>query len=104
VNPVPENELSLLRGEKAYNGYCLACHGENLDGFGPVGPSLPAKIPPLDGQRVISMSDGELYWHLLNGGTIAPPMGLSMTRQERWDVINFLRFKQERVERIESGE
>ena len=96
ANPVPYDQDSVLRGDKAYRNYCLACHGSNLDGYGPVGPSLPARIPHLTGDRVKNLSDGELYWHLINGGKVAPPIGRSMTEQELWNVINFLRFKQGR--------
>lgn len=96
-NPVPYDENSVLRGDKAYSSYCLACHGANLDGFGPVGPSLPARIPDLTGEKVSAMSDGELYWHLMKGGKVAPPIGESMSREQRWDVINYLRFKQGRI-------
>ena len=35
-NPFIGDPQSVVRGAKAYKGYCLACHGETLDGFGPV--------------------------------------------------------------------
>ena len=96
ANPVMYDEVSVQRGDKAYRAYCLACHGSNLDGYGPVGPSLPARIPHLTSERVTNLSDGEIFWHIMMGGKVAPPIGQSMTPEQVWNVINYLRFKQGR--------
>lgn len=91
VSDIPSDEASILRGAKAYTGYCLPCHGQNLDGFGPVGPSLPGKMKPLDAPEVQALSDGELFWIIRNKVNAHPPIGTSMTVREIWDSINFLR-------------
>lgn len=96
-NKVPADERSVLLGQKAYKSYCLPCHGANLDGYGPVGPSLPGTMKPLDSPDVAQRTDGELYWIIGNRLNAHPPIGRSMTEDERWNTVNFLRSAQRKA-------
>lgn len=104
VNPVLLDDDSFKRGRKAYRQYCLACHGANLDNFGPVGPSLPWSEGKdrigLDSPKMAEKSDGELFWIIRNKVNAHPAIGESMTKQEIWDTVNYLRFKQEETARL----
>lgn len=96
-NKIQPDERSILLGQMAYKSYCLPCHGANLDGFGPVGPSLPGNMKPLDSPEVAQRTDGELYWIIGNRLNAHPPIGRSMTEEERWNTVNFLRSEQRKA-------
>jgi mono/diheme cytochrome c family protein len=57
-------EESIVRGRQYYLHYCASCHGENVDGRGPVARALKASPPDL---RHL----GERYGKPLPIGTIA---------------------------------
>lgn len=92
-NPIPADAASIERGQKMYQSVCSACHGVAGAGDGPVAAKL--KPPPANLQ--IHMNDGHpdglLYDWLTNGitGSAMPAFGNSLTEDERWDVINFIR-------------
>lgn len=97
-NPFKGDMQSVVRGAKAYKSYCLACHGDSLDGFGPVMPSLPQPngIKSLAGKEISQVPDGELFWINRHRVGAHPPIGTSMSYQENWDVISYIRSKAKR--------
>ena len=89
-NPEPSSPASIERGKTAYGAYCVFCHGEGGRGDGPIAAKLVFPPPnlPVTMQRY---TDGYLYATIRNGGAIMPPQGYRTTRQERWDMVNYLR-------------
>lgn len=94
TNPLQMNPETVAAGKLAYRRYCWACHGANLDGNSTVGPSLPDAMIDLKGERISSFSDGEYYWIMGNRVKADPPIGTSMTPQERWQTIVYMRSRQ----------
>lgn len=99
-NPFIGDPRSVVRGARVYKSYCLACHGERMDGFGPVMPSLPQPdgIKSLAGKAVGEMTDGELFWVNRHRVRAHPPIGTSMSYEENWDVISYIRSKGKKSE------
>lgn len=94
VNPVPEDEDSLSRGEEIFAQNCATCHGDGGMGDGPGGSNLdPAPAPIAHTSQM--MADDYLFWRISEGGK---PFGTAMIpyidildEQARWDVINYVR-------------
>ncbi|MEO8510651.1 MAG: copper resistance protein CopC [Chloroflexota bacterium] len=88
-NPVASDAASLARGDALYRANCSSCHG--LAGGGD-GPSAASPIGDLAFQ-VPGRSDGELSWIIERGmaGTQMPGFALTLSEQDRWDLINHLR-------------
>ena len=86
-----------MRGEAKYKKVCLPCHGQNLDGQGPVFLSKAFPIPPanLTTPAAAGRTDGYIYRYIRFGGAIMPAYGAQVTPQEAEDLVHFVRSKQQ---------
>lgn len=78
------------RGGKLFAIHCIACHGREGRGDGPVS----AKFPPAPNLRHVSIcarSDGFIYGTLTAGGRAMPTMREGTTSADRWDLVAFVR-------------
>jgi mono/diheme cytochrome c family protein len=92
-NPVPATPDSLARGQALFGERCRACHGEAGHGGGPVSKFFPA-APDLAYATVKARSDGYIYGTIAFGGKAMPSQGDGLTRQDRWDLANWVRHLQ----------
>ena len=96
-NSVPADETSISRGRELFALNCAMCHGAEGRGNGIVGAALVNHPADLAGERVLSMSDGEIFLTISNGirdkppAWRMPPLNENLTVRERWDVVNFVR-------------
>lgn len=91
-NPVPVTAEALDHGEHLFMENCSMCHGPGAQGNGPLRETMWP--PPSDLTIYTSWhSDGELYWFITKGvdGTDMPAFERSLTDEERWTIIHFLR-------------
>lgn len=90
-NPVPATADSVRRGGDLFAVYCTPCHGTEGKGNGLVTAKFvpPPDLTNADLQK--ARTDG--YWqsYLSVGGAVMPSYGESLSPDERWDVVNFLR-------------
>ena len=90
-NPVPATPESVRRGGDLYVVYCTPCHGPSGKGDGLVAAKFvtPADLSNPDLQK--ARTDG--YWqsYLSVGGAVMPSYGESLSAEERWDVVNYIR-------------
>lgn len=90
VNPLPMNKLTLERGRKVFNTYCIACHGERGYGDGPIVDPYP--IPKsLQSNDMLKWRDGHLFHVITKGQGVMPSYAQQIAPQDRWAVIRYVR-------------
>jgi putative copper export protein/methionine-rich copper-binding protein CopC/mono/diheme cytochrome c family protein len=92
ANPIPAAPDSVARGQNLYRANCASCHG-----IGGVGDGATAQdMVPGPGDlsaSVPALMDGELAY-LISAGTVAtrmPAFSTTLSEQDRWDLVNYLR-------------
>ena len=90
---VAYNAISVANGMFLYSDSCVVCHGIAGYGDGPAAQDLRPKPADLTAQHAATHTAGDLYWWLSHGvkETAMPGFDQSLTEDERWDLINFLR-------------
>ena len=107
-NPLPKTMEVLKSGQRAYNIYCIVCHGERGDGNGNIisnpdtpGQSFSGRVynspdrqypqpPPLHSDRLADMTDGNIYNIITRGGAVMPKYD-HIPSEVRWSIVNYLR-------------
>jgi mono/diheme cytochrome c family protein len=90
-NPVPVDAASLAAGKKAFEKECLSCHGKKGKGDGPSAATLEKAPASLLSESVGSQTDGELFWKITEGKKPMSSAKKSLTEEQRWQVINYVR-------------
>ena len=91
-NPVPKTFHSVWRGQRLWNSTCSACHGLKGNGKTVTGPLLG--VPDITGDFYKTKTDGRIFAVIHHGLRAMPRYGFRLSADERWDVINYLRFLQ----------
>ncbi len=90
-NPVVATSDAVGRGHSLFHQSCESCHGVKGRGDGSMASSLPIKPSDLSSERVQSQTDGALYWKLYAGrGMMLSTQG-TMTDEQRWAVVDYIR-------------
>jgi copper transport protein len=92
TNPIAADADSIERGRNIYLANCSSCHGADGDGNGPTAAGmLPAPGPLHD--AVTGTDDSTLAYVISNGvvGTRMPGFATTLSENDRWDLINYLR-------------
>ncbi len=84
-------QASVQRGADVYGVFCVSCHGTSGAGDGPVAKRGFPPPPPLPTGKSVQMKDGQLFHILSYGQGSMAPMAAQLSRNRRWDVINFVR-------------
>ena len=95
-NPVPATVASIGHGKQLYAIYCTVCHGADAKGTGPIATKLSVPPDDLTGENTTEQPDGYLYQMIRQGGDAMPGEGASLSPQERWDIVNYIRSLQKR--------
>ncbi|MBX2796121.1 MAG: cytochrome c [Myxococcales bacterium] len=95
--PVATDERKQL-GEKMYGIYCAPCHGADGVKLGPVAASegAPDRMPgvlALAGPNGVAQlrDDSWIYLTIRNGGAVMPAYGHTMSDEEMWAIVHFVR-------------
>ena len=87
--------ISIANGAALYqDSRCAACHGTSGHGDGPVASDLDPPPPDLTARHANAHTAGDLFWWLSHGvkpTSAMPGFSQSLSVEERWDLINFLR-------------
>lgn len=92
-NPVPATPESLARGENFYQVHCFVCHGSHGKGDGPVGVKFDPSPVDLNLPHTQDQTDGQLFFTITRGRVTMPFYRDALNQQERWDLINYIRFE-----------
>jgi mono/diheme cytochrome c family protein len=91
-NPVPSNAESLTAGEGLFTDNCVLCHGEKGMGDGPGAKTIKVKPANFtDPKLQAAETDGALFWKMTNGRGPMPSWRDTLTDQERWQLVNYIR-------------
>ena len=82
------------RGEFVFANFCAVCHGAGGTGNGPV-PQRGYPAPPsLLVEHAIKMKDGQMFHVLTYGQNNMPSYASQLSRDDRWNVILYVRTTQ----------
>lgn len=92
-NPISFSDDSIAAGESIFVTNCVACHGEKGLGDGPAAAGLEKPPANLTESHVQMLSDGALFFIVTNGkeDTPMPAWENTLSEDDRWNVVNFLR-------------
>jgi copper resistance protein D len=97
-NPIARTVDSVAIGSDVYLNNCAACHGVDARGGGPLADTTPVRPPALvgPGSHLDDHSDGDLHYFIAYGmpGGMPAWQG-TLTDEQVWHVVNFLRDLQE---------
>jgi mono/diheme cytochrome c family protein len=80
-----------------YAAQCVACHGTDGKGQGPLAAAQPVWPPNLAGPLLWRRADGDVLWHVLNGmrdrrgATTMPGFGPALRDEDAWALIDFMK-------------
>ena len=102
VNPVPRTREAVLAGREIFNRICITCHGPRGEGDGRVqGPDLFPAPPSLHTAKYEkdSYPDGRIWHVITRGWSKMPQYANVLTREERWQVVHYVRTLQEAMKK-----
>ena len=100
ISPLdPFSEKTLAAGAKVYTTYCVFCHGKVYDGMGTVGQSFHPLPQNLKSARIQDLTDSSLFNVISYGIDRMPALATTVSLEDRWAVIHYLRSLMDRPER-----
>jgi len=90
-----DSTMNLERGKKVYRTYCQECHSASGDGQGIVVQRGFPPPPSLLLEHSRQMPDGRMFYIITYGFKNMPAYGAQVPRDDRWQVINYIRKLQE---------
>ncbi len=100
INPLPAlNDKDMSEAKRLYNINCGICHGEKLDGNGPLykggeGP-YPAKPATLVGDvKYETMPAGQMMYSLVYGKNLMGSYASQLSTKQRWMIIHYVKSMQ----------
>ncbi|GAA4301402.1 cytochrome c [Compostibacter hankyongensis] len=99
-NPLTVNDSMLAEGQRLFNIYCAVCHGEKLDGNGPLykdgsGPFPVAPANFIAGPKA-SLPEGTIFYVATYGIRMMGSYASQLDRHQRWMVAAYIRSVQEK--------
>ncbi len=89
--PIPPDANSLQRGKVLFGIHCQLCHGADAKGDGPLRGYFNPHPVDLTSDAERNLSDDQIYLVITNGFGLMPSLAENLDRQERWDVIDYVR-------------
>ena len=90
ANPLARSEAVIAEGQNVYQTLCVSCHGPSGSGDTPTASAFSHR--PSDFTKGFKgQTDGELFWKITKGGGPMPGYETTLTEEQRWQVIYYLR-------------
>jgi len=94
-NPLVVNDSVLAVGQHLFNIYCAVCHGEKLDGNGPLvkdgnGPYPAAPANFISGPKS-TLPDGTIFYVATYGIRLMGSYASQLDREQRWMVVAYIK-------------
>jgi mono/diheme cytochrome c family protein len=100
TNPLPALKADELKeAERLYLVNCGICHGQKLDGNGPLynggnGPFAAAPRNLVADAVVTNMPDGQMFYSITYGKGQMGPYGPQLSTKQRWMIVDYINAKQ----------
>jgi len=88
--PLEVSAADMARGRERFNITCAACHGAVGDGKG-ITSSYGINAPSYLDERIVKMSDGEIFNTITNGKGQMMAFGYNISIDDRWRIIMYIR-------------
>lgn len=93
MNPVPFTDSTVANGRAKYLTFCSPCHGNFGKGDSRLAGQFP-NPPTLHSDKVREWPDGALYHVITEGQNIMPAYAAQLKRDERWEIVHYIRVLQ----------
>jgi putative copper export protein/mono/diheme cytochrome c family protein len=96
-SPTRFSSASIVTGSTLFAQNCVACHGANGSGDGPLAKQLAEPPADLTAAHLWMHSDGELFWWISHGmfapegGQVMPGFAATLDDDSRWALIDYIR-------------
>lgn len=93
-NPAPPAPESVAQGRALFSQHCARCHGEAGRGDGAeAGRFYPRPKDFTHAKDFQHKTDGQIFYSITKGipGTAMPAWEESLSGDERWHIVNFIR-------------
>jgi mono/diheme cytochrome c family protein len=100
-DPITEmDEAKMKEAERLYLVNCGICHGQKLDGNGPLynggnGPFAAAPRNLVADPITVNMPPGQMFYSVTYGKGVMGSYASQLSTEQRWMVINFIKSKQQ---------
>jgi mono/diheme cytochrome c family protein len=94
ANPIAATADSILAGSLIYQQHCAICHGPTGAGNGPQAAALNPRPADLRAHLAPGLhTDEQIFAWLTTGitNTAMPAFGDTLSAEQRWNVINYIR-------------
>jgi mono/diheme cytochrome c family protein len=93
-NPLPRTAEVIATGQKYFNIFCIACHGENGNGLGSVvavnaGMPMPPEL--FSEKATMEWTDGRIFHVLTVGQGNMPAYASKIDEDKRWAIVHYVR-------------
>lgn len=90
ANPLRRSEAVIGEGQNVYERLCVFCHGPSGSGDTPAASGFSHRLSDFR-KGFKGQTDGALFWKITKGGGPMPAYDKSLTEEQRWQVIHYLR-------------
>jgi len=91
TNPYASDPSKAAEGARVYKFVCWTCHGDRGNGIGPQAEELENKPADFNEPLVVDRTDGALFWWISHGGSDMQAFENSLTVEERWAIVAYIR-------------
>ena len=99
-NPLPALTAGdMAEAKRLYNINCAICHGDKLDGNGPLykggaGPYAAAPAAFLGNPKYVNMPEGTMFHSVTYGKNMMGSYASQLSRKQRWMIIHYIKARQ----------
>jgi mono/diheme cytochrome c family protein len=100
ANPLPAlTAVQFIEASRLYLIYCGICHGEKLDGKGPLFTSgaFPAAPKNFMDSAMKTMPPGTMFHSMTYGKNLMGSYASQLSTEQRWMIIHYIKEKQANV-------